>query len=73
MTESKLRDISTDFAVKIIKLCETIIGYSFATKKELLSTKSSFFVYPSPVFERFDKVQFVNILQSLLPRGGKLC
>ena len=24
MAESKLRDISTDFAVKIIKLCETI-------------------------------------------------
>ena len=27
MTESKLRDISTDFAVKIIKLCETIKGH----------------------------------------------
>ena len=28
MTKSKLRDISTDFAVKVIKLCETIKGHS---------------------------------------------
>lgn len=27
MAESKLREISTDFAVKIIKLCETIKGH----------------------------------------------
>ena len=27
MAESKLRDISTDFAVKVIKLCETIKGH----------------------------------------------
>ena len=27
MAESKLRDLSTDFAVKIIKLCETIKGH----------------------------------------------
>ena len=27
MTESKLRELSTDFAVKIIKLCETIKGH----------------------------------------------
>ena len=27
MSESKLREISTDFAVKIIKLCETIKGH----------------------------------------------
>lgn len=28
MAESKLRELSTDFAVKIIKLCETIKGHS---------------------------------------------
>lgn len=27
MAESKLRELSTDFAVKIIKLCETIKGH----------------------------------------------
>ncbi len=27
MAESKLRDLSTDFAVKVIKLCETIKGH----------------------------------------------
>ena len=27
MSESKLRELSTDFAVKIIKLCETIKGH----------------------------------------------
>ena len=27
MTESKLRELSTDFAVKMIKLCETINGH----------------------------------------------
>ena len=28
MAESKLRDLATDFAVKIIKLCETIKGHA---------------------------------------------
>ena len=28
MAESKLRDLSTEFAVKIIKLCETVKGHS---------------------------------------------
>ena len=27
MSESKLRELSTDFSVKIIKLCETIKGH----------------------------------------------
>lgn len=27
MAESKLRELSTDFAVKMIKLCETIKGH----------------------------------------------
>lgn len=31
MAESRLRELSTDFAIKIIKLCETIKGhYSIA-------------------------------------------
>ena len=39
MTESKLRDISTDFAVKIIKLCETIKGhYSLVNQLERSAT-----------------------------------
>ena len=39
MTESKLRDISTDFAIKIIKLCENIKGhYSLVNQLERSST-----------------------------------
>lgn len=39
MAESKLRDLSTDFAVKVIKLCETIKGhYSLVNQLERSST-----------------------------------
>ncbi len=39
MAESKLRELSTDFAVKIIKLCETIKGhYSLANQLERSAT-----------------------------------
>lgn len=39
MTESKLRDMSTDFAVKIIKLCEEIKGhYSIVNQLERSGT-----------------------------------
>ena len=39
MTESKLRDLSTDFAVKVIKLCETIKGhYALVNQLERSST-----------------------------------
>lgn len=39
MTESKLRNLSTDFAVKIIKLCETIKGhYSLVNQLERSAT-----------------------------------
>ena len=39
MTESKLRGLSTDFAVKIIKLCETIKGhYSLVNQLERSAT-----------------------------------
>lgn len=39
MAESKLRDLSTDFAVKIIKLCETIKGhYSIVNQLERSAT-----------------------------------
>ena len=39
MSESKLRDLSTDFAVKIIKLCELIKGhYSLVNQLERSST-----------------------------------
>lgn len=39
MAESKLRDLSTDFAVKIIKLCDNIIGhYSLINQLERSST-----------------------------------
>ena len=39
MSESKLRDLSTDFAVRIIKLCETIKGhYSLVNQLERSST-----------------------------------
>ena len=39
MSESKLRDLSTDFAVRIIKLCETIKGhYSLVNQLERSAT-----------------------------------
>ena len=39
MAESKLRDLSTDFAVKIIKVCETIKGhYSLTNQLERSGT-----------------------------------
>ena len=39
MPESKLRDLSTDFAVKSIKLCETIKGhYSLVNQLERSAT-----------------------------------
>ena len=39
MAESKLREISTDFAVKIIKLCENINGhYSLVNQLERSAT-----------------------------------
>ena len=39
MAESRLRDLSTEFAVKIIKLCETIKGhYSLANQLERSAT-----------------------------------
>ena len=39
MTESKLRDLSTDFAVKVIKLCEKIKGhYALVNQLERSST-----------------------------------
>ena len=39
MSKSKLRDLSTDFAVKIIKLCETIKGhYSLVNQLERSAT-----------------------------------
>ena len=39
MTESKLRDLSTDFAVKVIKLCDSIKGHlSLVNQLECSST-----------------------------------
>ena len=39
MSNSKLRDLSTDFAVKVIKLCETIKGhYSLINQLERSAT-----------------------------------
>ena len=39
MAESKLRELSTDFAVKVIKLCETIEGhYSLVNQLERSAT-----------------------------------
>ena len=39
MAESKLRDFTTDFAVKIMKLCETIKGhYSLVNQLERSAT-----------------------------------
>ena len=39
MPESKLREMATDFAVKVIKLCETINGqYSLVNQLERSAT-----------------------------------
>ena len=41
MSESKLREISTDFAVKVIKLCETIKGHDSLVNQLECSTTSN--------------------------------
>ncbi len=39
MADSKLRDLSTDFALKVIKMCDSIKGhYSFVNQLERSST-----------------------------------
>ena len=39
MADSRLRDLSTDFAVKVIKLCDSIQGhYSLVNQPERSST-----------------------------------
>ena len=40
MATSKLRDLSTDFAVNIIKLCETIKGH-YSLKNQLERSAAS--------------------------------
>ena len=57
MAESKLREISTDFAVKIIKLCENIKGhYSLVNQLERSATsiganiREAFYAHGRPDF-----------------------
>jgi four helix bundle protein len=46
MAESKLRDLSTDFAVKVIKLCDSVKGhYSLVNQLERSSTSIGANIY----------------------------
>ena len=50
MADSKLRDLSTDFAVKVIKMCDGIKGhYSLVNQLERSSTSNLFILIYSPI------------------------
>ena len=65
MADSKLRDYSTDFAVKIIKLCETIKGhYSLTNQMERSATSIGANIYEANYAH--SKADFIAKLQIAL-------
>ena len=65
MAESKLRELSTDFAVKIIKLCETIKGhYSLVNQLERSATSIGANVHEANYAH--GKADFISKLQIAL-------
>ncbi|MBQ8869500.1 MAG: four helix bundle protein [Oscillospiraceae bacterium] len=62
MAESKLRELSTDFAVKVIKLCETIKGhYSITNQLERSATSIGANIHEANYAQ--SKADFVSKLQ----------
>ena len=65
MADSKLREYSTDFAVKIIKLCETIKGhYSLTNQMERSATSIGANIYEANYAH--SKADFIAKLQIAL-------
>lgn len=65
MAESKLREISTDFAVKVIKLCETIKGHrSLVNQLERCATSIGANIYEANYAH--GKADFIAKLQIAL-------
>ena len=65
MAESKLRDLSTDFSVKVIKLCETIKGHhSLVNQLERSATSIGANIHEANYAH--GKADFVAKLQSSL-------
>ena len=70
MTESKLRDISTVFAVKIIKLCETIKGhYSLVNQLERSATSIGVNIHEAQYAQ--GKKDFVSKLEIALKEASE--
>ena len=65
MSESKLRELSTDFAVKIIKLCEKIKGH-YSLVKQLERSATSIGAYIREANYAHGKADFVSKLQIAL-------
>ncbi|MBE6801658.1 MAG: four helix bundle protein [Ruminococcaceae bacterium] len=65
MAESKLRKLSTDFAVKIIKLCETIKGH-YALVNQLERSATSIGANIREANYAHGKADFVSKLQIAL-------
>ena len=65
MAESKLRELSTDFAVKIIKLCETIKGH-YALVNQLERSATSIGANIREANYAHGKADFVSKLQIAL-------
>lgn len=62
MADSKLRDLSTDFAVKVIKMCDSIKGhYSLVNQLERSSTSIGANIYEANYAH--SKADFITKLQ----------
>ena len=62
MADSKLRDLSTDFAVKVIKMCDSIKGhYSLVNQWERSSTSIGANIYEANYAH--SKADFITKLQ----------
>ena len=65
MADSKLRDLSTDFAVKVIKLCDSVKGhYSLVNQLERSSTSIGANIHEANYAH--SKADFVSKLQIAL-------
>ena len=68
MTDSKLRDLSTDFAVKVIKMCDGIKGhYSLVNQLERSSTSIGANIREA--FYAHGKADFSNCFERVFRNG----
>ena len=70
MTDSKLRDLSTDFAVKVIKMCDSIKGhYSLVNQLERSSTSIGANIHEANYAA--SKADFINKFHIALKECGE--